>query len=65
MATTIEPKESEVEKINLSLKREEEGGEETLDLKEPEEVVENVEYSYESHRSPFPEGKGFPHHKTS
>lgn len=59
MAITMESKGPEVETINPTLKREEEGGEETLDLKEPEEVVENVEYSYESHRSPFPEGEGF------
>lgn len=57
MASTMESKEFEVEMVKPTLKREEEGGEENLDLKEPEEINENVEYSYESHRSPFPEGE--------
>ncbi|CAI7641429.1 unnamed protein product [Penicillium pancosmium] len=55
MADTMDSKELEVEKVTPTVKMEEEGGEETSDLKEPEEIIENVEYSYESHRSPFPE----------
>lgn len=57
MASTMESKVPEVETVTPTLKREEEGGEDNPELKEPEEVIENVEYSYESHRSPFPEGK--------
>lgn len=57
MADTMDSKELEVEKVTPTVKMEEEGGEETSDLKEPEEIIENVEYSYESHRSPFPEGE--------
>jgi hypothetical protein len=57
MADTMESKELEVETVTPTMKMEEEGGEETPDLKEPGEAIENVEYSYESHRSPFPEGE--------
>ena len=56
----METKEMEPEKIKpVPVNSDEEIGEGRLDnaeIKEEGEGNENVEYSYESHRSPFPEG---------